>query len=740
MRKGSFFKEILKRSLFTMIVPLFTIIFISIQAGSVVKEQILLYHESVLNQFFELMDVNIDRAVQTIYAVAFKDDIKSYTLKAEERLAYQRLQLIEYLRGMVDEEVEDLFVYYKRDNRIISGVNGTQTSDMYRVLNFPDISELEFERMLSEDSVKPILCIMNNDKGEKTLYMTMKSGTSRNPNKDYVVVMVFKESFIPKMIESQFGNMGGTLLLFDDSKELLKSEDGSGEYHLMDYTGQEIPFETKIGDQSYMMQVRSSREMDIYYGFATSEEYFWEELEEIRWLCFLTGAVCVIISIILTYRNTKNSYRPVMDMIENVKKYGGQDFEPKKNSEFEFLKDFMKQNVDEKFVLSQKLIRNASICTERFLLSLISGQVEDLGKSDNVFDDNGIELCSNRFITVRLNIEESLKVELDLAFFIVNNVLAEMLLNEGVSYFARLNGNCGMMLINVRDGVVFDDYITILEQGRKYLQDRGGITITIAIGGIYEGIEGIRNSHNEAEQAEKYKFLFGVGRCICYADICDRVYMGSQEVESKLFNKVAGFLKDKNSKKDAESFVSEILQMYKISVQSSMMSVECFRYELFGVLHRVSVSKEKQSEESNEKLRELMRQNTLEIFCEKTAEFLKDLQEQEQEKEIGEDVCIKCKEYIDAEFKNPQLSVTGIGDVIGMYHEYLSKLFRRWYGISIPEYIAQVRIRNCKIELRESNKSISEIAQANGFANSSVFIRTFKKYEGITPGIYRDMA
>ena len=105
-----------------------------------------------------------------------------------------------------------------------------------------------------------------------------------------------------------------------------------------------------------------------------------------------------------------------------------------------------------------------------------------------------------------------------------------------------------------------------------------------------------------------------------------------------------------------------------------------------------------------------------------------------------ERLCIRCKEYIDAEFKNPQLSVTGIGEAIGMYHEYLSKLFRRWYGISMPEYIAQVRIRNCKIELRESNKSISEIAEANGFANSSVFIRTFKKYEGITPGTYRDMA
>ena len=59
------------------------------------------------------------------------------------------------------------------------------------------------------------------------------------------------------------------------------------------------------------------------------------------------------------------------------------------------------------------------------------------------------------------------------------------------------------------------------------------------MGRIHEGIEGIRNSYNEAEQAEKYKFLFGVGKCICYADICDRVYVGSLEAESKLLKKVA---------------------------------------------------------------------------------------------------------------------------------------------------------------------------------------------------------
>ncbi|WP_422666780.1 hypothetical protein [Blautia hansenii] len=33
---------------------------------------------------------------------------------------------------------------------------------------------------------------------------------------------------------------------------------------------------------------------------------------------------------------------------------------------------------------------------------------------------------------------------------------------------------------------------------------------------------------------------------------------------------------------------------------------------------------------------------------------------------------------------------------------------------------------------------MSEIAETLRYANSTVFIEMFKKYEGVTPGVYRD--
>ena len=70
---------------------------------------------------------------------------------------------------------------------------------------------------------------------------------------------------------------------------------------------------------------------------------------------------------------------------------------------------------------------------------------------------------------------------------------------------------------------------------------------------------------------------------------------------------------------------------------------------------------------------------------------------------------------------------------------YLSRMFRERYGVSILNYISETRIKSAKKALCETKKSIYEIAEENGFLSSNVFIKAFKKQEGITPGAYREL-
>jgi len=102
-------------------------------------------------------------------------------------------------------------------------------------------------------------------------------------------------------------------------------------------------------------------------------------------------------------------------------------------------------------------------------------------------------------------------------------------------------------------------------------------------------------------------------------------------------------------------------------------------------------------------------------------------------------ISAQVRKYVEENFHNPNLSVNTLGEEFNLSPSYLSKIFKAENEISIPDYISKIRINNAKELLKNTDKTIQEIAEETGFLSSSVFIRVFKKIEGITPGAYRKL-
>ena len=94
--------------------------------------------------------------------------------------------------------------------------------------------------------------------------------------------------------------------------------------------------------------------------------------------------------------------------------------------------------------------------------------------------------------------------------------------------------------------------------------------------------------------------------------------------------------------------------------------------------------------------------------------------------------------YIEANFRNPDLSVSNIADEFHLSLSYLSKIFKEGTGQGVLDYINSTRVTYAKELLRQTGKSVKSIGEAAGFYNSNAFIRCLKKYEGLTPGQYRE--
>ncbi len=89
-------------------------------------------------------------------------------------------------------------------------------------------------------------------------------------------------------------------------------------------------------------------------------------------------------------------------------------------------------------------------------------------------------------------------------------------------------------------------------------------------------------------------------------------------------------------------------------------------------------------------------------------------------------------EYIDTHSGEP-LEIQKLADMCHMSYSHFAKLFRECYGRSCGEYITYIRLNKAQDYLLHTDYDLNEIALETGFFDASHFIRTYKKWRGITP-------
>ncbi|MNR43960.1 HTH-type transcriptional regulator YesS [compost metagenome] len=83
------------------------------------------------------------------------------------------------------------------------------------------------------------------------------------------------------------------------------------------------------------------------------------------------------------------------------------------------------------------------------------------------------------------------------------------------------------------------------------------------------------------------------------------------------------------------------------------------------------------------------------------------------------------------------MSLSLICDQFQMKSSNLSRLFKEEFGQNFVDYLAQIRIEQAKLMLKESQEPIQDIAAKIGYSHYISFNRAFKKLTGLTPGDYR---
>ena len=93
--------------------------------------------------------------------------------------------------------------------------------------------------------------------------------------------------------------------------------------------------------------------------------------------------------------------------------------------------------------------------------------------------------------------------------------------------------------------------------------------------------------------------------------------------------------------------------------------------------------------------------------------------------------------YIDINYGDKNLSLTGVADIFGISEPYLSSIFKQSLGINFSTYMEGIRIEKAKELLEKTNLSIGEISDNVGYGSANSFCRAFKRVMGTSASGYR---
>ncbi len=98
-------------------------------------------------------------------------------------------------------------------------------------------------------------------------------------------------------------------------------------------------------------------------------------------------------------------------------------------------------------------------------------------------------------------------------------------------------------------------------------------------------------------------------------------------------------------------------------------------------------------------------------------------------------IVMQLQQYI-LEHYRETISVQDLAAHVELTPNYISGLFRQATGVTLTEYIQQIRISAACDLLTGSQMNVSEISDYLGFCEPSYFNKVFKKITGILPSVY----
>ncbi|MBD2864500.1 helix-turn-helix domain-containing protein [Paenibacillus oceani] len=267
------------------------------------------------------------------------------------------------------------------------------------------------------------------------------------------------------------------------------------------------------------------------------------------------------------------------------------------------------------------------------------------------------------------------------------------------------------------------------------------ISLTAAVSSTCDQYRDVSRLYGQTIELAKYKLIFGRRAVITPESVEPNRLAGQYEPSPALEKKLAEALKS-GSRETASACIDEwfgtIRRLHSDHMMYGLFHLSAVLSRTFGEMNASRV--QQLPYDSQQAVQRLVAAESLDeakrYVLDAIGEALKS--SKATAAELTHRLMIDTvKEMVDTRYADPAFCLQQVATAVRMSPAHASKLFKLQVGLSIPEYITEVRLHHALRLLVQEEYSVNTVMEKVGFDNQSYFFRLFKKKFGTTPKEYR---
>lgn len=677
-----------------------------------------------LNQYKAVMDAHFEMLVKISDQFLLDDAIQEQMRGQGELSVADRYEMVRLSQRLYDlrqdysySPLEEILLYFPKTQSVVtSGARVSAPLFFSALYRFGDLDAAQAASLLQESwkskymILRDMPCV-NQSTGGRSLCIARALDRSAGAQSG-VVVFLISQSKLDRVAEelSEAGQCG--IYLCDrENRSLFFSEEDA----LLALGEVSLAVDSDTFDARYCL-------ISNYPGLAAILSGAQRELTLLLALAAVAG---VAVSFFLAYSN----YRPIRSLWRQAPLPAQQ--EDAFRNELVDIHSQMKAIVDQNIQQQGRLANVPPVYTARLLTDFVRGGIGEDEVDWEMLAEYGIQLEPPRLMVMLLALDGG------------DEMMAKAVADTASQVFQRLGscyplrgGDC-YLLLNLREGVDAHKVRQTAADLQQMLLGEKGLTVTFALGGLITKRAEVWRSCVQAERALEYAYTGDPLQVLCFWELPDR--RRASEFVQDYDLRLTGSIRAGNVA-GVEALLDELFACDEEAGTLAYSEAEVMMLHVMELCIRAAqqlntplpLTREGSLLAQMHKCRRVsqFKQLVLEItgaLAEKAA------QAQQQDERLKHAVT----RYIEAHYADANLNVSQIADHLGISQSYLSTRFKQQTGIGTADYIHIVRIRHACALMADAGISLTQIARQVGYVSDATFIRSFKKYEGITPGAYR---